>query len=61
MNIKNGTLLSSRKWENYNLWDRCGMGLRLKERRLVGIVVDIASVNSSLARAPKKLLQCDLV
>ena len=41
MNIKNGTLLSSRKWENYDRWGRCGMGLRLKERRLVGEVVDI--------------------
>ena len=52
MNIKNVTLLSSRKWENYDRWGRCGMGLRLKERRLVGEVVDIAPVNSSLARSP---------
>ena len=52
MNIKNGTLLSSRKWENYDRWGRCGMVLRLKERRLVGEVVDIATVNSSLARSP---------
>ena len=56
MNIKNGTLLSSRKWENYDRWGRCGMSLRLKERRLVGIVVDITSVNSSLARAPQETL-----
>ena len=29
-----------------------GLGLRLKERRLVGEVVDIATVNSSLGRSP---------
>ena len=32
------------------------MGLRLKERRLLREVVDIASVNSSLARAPEETL-----
>ena len=56
MNIENVALLSSRKWEIFDRWGRCGMGLRLKERRLAREVVEIPSVNSSLARTPKETL-----
>ena len=52
--IENLALLSSRKWENFDRWGRCGMGLRLKDRRLARELVEIASVNSSRARAPKE-------
>ena len=36
MNIKNGTLLSSRKWENYDRWGRCGMGFKTERTKAGG-------------------------